>query len=53
MAVYNLLGEEIKVIETNSLKSNYSVDLNVANGIYIVKITNGGLTSSQKITINK
>ena len=53
IAVYNLLGDVIKVIETNPLKSTYSVDLNVANGIYIVKVTNGGLTSSQKITINK
>ena len=53
IAVYNLLGDVIKVIETNSLKSVYSVDLNVANGIYIVKVTNGGLISSQKITINK
>ena len=53
IAVYNLLGEKLKVIETNPLKGIYPIDLNVANGIYMVKITNGGLTSSWKITINK
>ena len=53
IGVYNLLGEMVKTIETNSLKSAYTVDLNVANGIYLVKVTNGGLTSTQKVTINK
>ena len=53
IGVYNLLGELVKTIETNSLKSAYTVDLNVANGIYLVKVTNGGLTSTQKVTINK
>jgi hypothetical protein len=53
IGVYNLLGEVVKTIETNSLKSTYSVDLNVANGVYLVKVTNGGLTSTQKVTINK
>ena len=53
IGVYNLLGEIVKTIETSSLKSTYSVDLNVANGVYMVKVTNGGLTSTQKVTINK
>lgn len=53
ISVYNLLGDIVKVIETNSLKASYSIDLNVANGIYLVKVTNGGLTSTQKVTINK
>ena len=53
IGVYNLLGEVVKTIETSSLKSTYSVDLNVANGVYMVKVTNGGLTSTQKVTINK
>jgi hypothetical protein len=53
IGVYNLIGEMVKTIETNSLKSTYSVDLNVANGVYLVKVTNGGLTSTQKVTINK
>jgi PKD repeat protein len=51
--VFNLLGDVIKVIDANQFKSNYDVDLNVANGVYLVKITNGGLISTQKITINK
>ena len=53
ISVYNLLGEVVKTIETNPLKTTYSVDLNVANGVYMVKVTNGGLTSTQKVTINK
>ena len=51
--VYSLLGERIKTLDANPLKSMYTIDLNVANGIYLVKVTNGGLTSTQKITINK
>ncbi len=53
ISIYNSIGEVVKVLETNPLKSNYLVDLNVANGIYLVKITNGGSVTSQKITINK
>ncbi len=53
ITVYNLLGDVIKVIETSTLKSVYSIDLNTANGIYLIKITNGGLISTSKITINK
>jgi PKD repeat protein len=53
IAVYNLLGDVVKVIETNSLKSTYNIDLNVANGVYMVKVTNGGLVSTQKITVSK
>jgi PKD repeat protein len=53
IGVYNLLGEVVKTVETTSLKSTYSIDLNVANGVYLVKVTNGGLTSTQKVTINR
>ncbi|MFM9945198.1 MAG: hypothetical protein ACKVQB_08205 [Bacteroidia bacterium] len=27
--------------------------MNVSNGVYMVKVTNGGLVSTQKVTINK
>lgn len=53
IAVYNVLGDVIKTIETNPLKSVYTIDLNVANGVYLVKITNGGLVATQKVTVNK
>jgi PKD repeat protein len=53
IAVYNLLGDVIKTVSTNSLKSTYEIDLNAANGVYLVKVTNGGLVSTQKITVNK
>ncbi len=51
--IYNVLGELVSSIETNPLKSFYVIDLNAANGIYFVKVTNGGLISTQKITISK
>jgi PKD repeat protein len=51
--VYDLLGHQIKTVNTNNFKSTYQVDLNVANGVYLVKVTNGGLSTSQKITVNK
>lgn len=53
IAVYNVLGDVIKTIETSPLKSTYAVDLNVANGVYFVKITNGGLVATQKVTVSK
>lgn len=53
IAIYNVLGDVIKIIDTNPLTAKYSIDLNVANGIYLVKVTNGGLISSYKINVNK
>ena len=61
ITVYNLLGEIVKTIDTNPLKATYSVEMNpdktsgqvVANGVYLVKVTNGGLTFTQKLTVNK
>ena len=53
IVVYSLLGETIKTVDASPLKTNYTLDLNVANGIYLVKVTNGGLSSTQKITVNK
>lgn len=51
--VYSLLGEKIMTIPANSLKSTYNIDLDIANGIYLVKVTNGGLLTTQKINIQK
>lgn len=51
--VFNVLGDVVKTLETNSLRTTYPVDLNVANGIYFVKVTNGNETSTHKITVNK
>ncbi|NUM32313.1 MAG: T9SS type A sorting domain-containing protein, partial [Bacteroidetes bacterium] len=53
ISIYNLLGEVVKTIETNPFKTVYAIDLNVANGVYMVKVTNGGLTATQKVTVNK
>lgn len=51
--VYNLIGEKIKTIETVTSQSQYSVDLNLANGIYVVKVRNGGMVYNQKVNIAK
>ncbi len=53
VSIYNVIGEVIKTVETNSLKSVYAIDLNIANGVYFVKVTNSGLVSTYKITVNK
>lgn len=53
ISVYNLLGEVVKTIKTSPLKSTYAVDLDVANGVYLVKVTNGGASTTQKVTVNK
>lgn len=53
ISVYSLVGELVKTIETNPLKSIYPISLDIADGVYIVKVTNGGLVSTQKITISK
>lgn len=53
IGVYNMLGELVKSVETNSFKSNYTVDLDVASGLYLVKVTNGGLITTERITIEK
>ncbi len=51
--VFDLLGHKLGSIEGNGFKTNYQLDLNVANGVYLVRVSNGGLVSSNKITINR
>ena len=53
IAIYNVLGEIVKTIHTDPLLSTYNIDLNVANGVYLLKVTNGGLISTQKVTVSK
>lgn len=51
--VYNLLGKLIKIVEISTNKLSYSVDLKVANGIYIVRVRNGESVFNQKVTIDR
>ena len=53
ISIYNVLGDKIKTIDDTPFQSTYTVDLNAANGIYLVKVTNGSSTTTQKVTINK
>ncbi len=53
LVVYSIHGDVIRTIDTSPLRSIYPIDLGVSNGVYIVKVTNGGYTSSEKITINR
>jgi len=53
ISIYNVLGEHIQTLSANPLISQYVVDLDVANGVYLIQVTNGGLKSTHKININK
>ena len=51
--VYDLLGHRLESLKGNNYQTNYMLNLHVANGVYLVKVSNGGLISSSKITISK
>lgn len=51
--VYDIIGNLIKTVETNPDKKSYSIDLETANGIYLVKVKSGELVWYQKINIFK
>lgn len=53
IAVYDLTGKLIKTVETSPTKISYLIDLNVANGIYLVKVKNGEAVFNQKIVVSK
>ena len=50
--IFNLLGERVKKVETNSSKSIYEIDLNSTDGIYLVKVKNGISVWNQKVLIS-
>lgn len=51
--ILNLLGERIEKVDANPFKSVYELNLDVASGVYLIKVTNGGLTATRKITVSK
>jgi PKD repeat protein len=51
--IFDVLGHNLGSLKGNGFKTNYQLDLNVANGVYIVRVSNGGLVSSNKITVNR
>lgn len=51
--IYDILGNLVKIIDTDNLITSYNISLNTNNGVYLVKITNNGNTYTQKITLNK
>jgi PKD repeat protein len=51
--IYNLLGVKVMSVETSPNKLSNSVDVNVAEGIYIVRVKNGFTTFNNKISITK
>ncbi len=57
MSIYNVLGEEIKVIANGFKKAgNYSVKVNcsdLSSGIYLYKITSGSFTEVKKMMLIK
>ena len=50
--IFNLLGKLVKKVETSSSNSIYEIDLNSAEGIYLVKIKNGLSVWNQKMLIS-
>lgn len=51
--IYNLLGKKIKTLETVPSKSFYSVNMDVAAGMYLIRVKNDGDIHNQKILITK
>jgi hypothetical protein len=53
ISVYDLLGNLIKLVETSPNKLFYKIDLNVSNGIYLVRVRNEENVFNQKVTVDK
>jgi len=51
--VFDLVGHQLVSLKGDRFKTMYQLDLNVANGVYLVKVSNGGKVSSSKISVNK
>jgi PKD repeat protein len=50
---YDLLGHLVHQIKPSEVQSQYSVNLNASNGIYIVRLNNGQQNYFSKVTINR
>lgn len=51
--VYDLIGNLVKSVETSPNKWSYDINLNMADGIYLVRVTNGEVVFNQKVIIQK
>jgi PKD repeat protein len=51
--VFDLIGHSLGSFKGNGFKTTYPLELNVANGVYLVRVSNGGMVSSNKITVNR
>lgn len=49
--VYDILGNLIKTVETIPSKISYSIEMNVAEGIYLVKVKNGAEVWTEKVSV--
>ena len=49
---YNLLGQQVKSLALTSQTASVNLD-NESNGIYLISIRNGGLTSTKRVFIAK
>ena len=49
--IYNCIGELIKTIESRTSSSDYLIDLNLAKGVYFVKVINDELIFNQRMII--
>lgn len=53
LSIYNVLGEKIEEIKLNPLQTEYNFELNESAGIYLIKLQDGNICYSQKLTIKK
>jgi hypothetical protein len=51
IGVYDLVGNQIKIMEISPNKLFYSIDLKVANGIYLVRVRNWEKVFNQKVIV--
>jgi PKD repeat protein len=53
MKVFNLLGELVNTNSTELNTGNYNINLgHLANGVYMLQVSNGNTTATQRITIS-
>jgi len=53
MKVFNLLGELVNTTSTEVSTGNYNINLDhLSNGVYMLQVSNGNTTATQRITIS-
>ena len=51
--IYDLFGRKIKDVDVPPSESSFPVDMNVPNGIYLVKVKIGGVFYNERVSIGR